>query len=205
MSISDLKRHYQELFRQHGVSHNSVQWSSRETQAKRFQHLVSLVSPKDSVLDVGCGFGDLASYLCEETGFQGRYLGVDFVDEFIQHGKQDVRAIISYQLLDAAQGDLPKNYDWVVASGIFNNELPDNWGQLKTILARMFAAADTGVSFNLLSTYVDYRSPGLCYYDPRDVFDYCKREFTPKVVLDHGYQVKPGVIPFEFTVHLLKN
>lgn len=44
-----------------------------------------------------------------------------------------------------------------------------------------------GFSFNLLSTYADWKENHLFYGDPTYFFDYCKRNFSKKVFLLHDY------------------
>ncbi|MGQ0553985.1 MAG: class I SAM-dependent methyltransferase [Planctomycetota bacterium] len=205
MSIRDLKAHYRSLYQLHGDSHDALQWSSAASQERRFERLVAHIGPTESVVDVGCGFGDLLRHLCEARGFRGHYLGLDFVEEFLRTGRHDARATSEYRLLDVTREELPAGHDWYVASGIFNNAVADNAGLLRNVVGKMFAAARQGVSFNALSTHVDYQAEGLHYYDPAALFDLCKRELTPYVSLDHAYEVKPGVIPFEFTLHLRKS
>ncbi len=201
MVIQDLRSHYRALWRRHGRSPHALQWSSTQTQVRRFEALAAHVGPEDAVLDVGCGLGDLAGWLCAERGFRGRYTGVDFVEEFVEAGCRDERAQIEYVLLDVTRDALPGGHDWCLASGIFNNAVPDPQDRLQTVVGRMFAAARRGASFNLLSTHVDWRDEGLHYHDPAEVFAFCK-SLSPFVQLDHAYRVKPGVTPFEFTVHL---
>ena len=44
------------------------------------------VKEGDSVLDVGCGFGDTAIKLAHRVGAQGRVLGMDCCDAFMDYG-----------------------------------------------------------------------------------------------------------------------
>jgi SAM-dependent methyltransferase len=41
----------------------------------------------NSVLDVGCGYGNLVAYLRENQDFQGEYTGIDILPEFINAAK----------------------------------------------------------------------------------------------------------------------
>lgn len=204
--IGDLKEHYTSLLQRFGPDHRAVQWSSRETQERRFEVLCELVESRDSVLDLGCGLGDLLGYLRTRRGFRGRYLGLDLVTGFVEHARsvhaQDPDA--SFLEHDVRQTALPRGYDVVVASGIFNNRLRDNWDFLIATVRAMFEAAGKGVAFNALSTYVDYQDAGLYYCDPLALFDYVKRHLADRASLRHDYRVKPGCIPFEFSLYLLK-
>jgi SAM-dependent methyltransferase len=204
--VVDLKAHYSELYRRHGASHEAVQWSSRETQERRFDVLCDVIGPEDSVIDLGSGLGDLLGYLRREKGFEGRYVGLDVVPGFVEHARRayaaDSRA--SFAELDMMREPLPAGYDIVVASGIFNNRTSDNWGFLTGSVEKMFAAANKAVAFNALSTYVDYEDAGLYYCDPLRLFDHLKRHVAKKATLRHDYLVKPNSIPFEFSVYLFK-
>jgi hypothetical protein len=82
--------------------------------------------------------------------------------------------------------------------------LSDNWGFLLRTLQEMWLLAKERVVFNAMSTYVDYRDPGLYYVDPLVLFDYVKKNLTPRVSLRHDYLVKPGGMPFEFVMVLHK-
>jgi cyclopropane fatty-acyl-phospholipid synthase-like methyltransferase len=204
MQIPNLKAHYKKLFDLHGPNHNAVQQSSAETQFARFENLVKHLPETDSIADVGCGLGDLAWFVKNVRKQNRGYLGLDFVEEFITNGKLKDDANVSYKLLDVQSEDLPKGYDWYVASGIFNNKIDNNWDYLVKISKKMFEASTKGIAFNLLSTYVDYQDSHLHYFNPNQVFDHFKLNVSKKVLLDHSYEVKPGVIPFEYTVVVCK-
>ena len=122
-----LINHYQGLFHYYGPSHRAVQWSSLDAQTRRFAVLCEMLDTDTSVMDVGCGLGDLLGYLRREKQFAGRYLGLDFVPEFIDHAEQqasdDHQA--SFQLFDARFEGFPRGYDVVVVSGAFNNLVTD--------------------------------------------------------------------------------
>ncbi len=47
------------------------------------------VKEGDSVLDVGCGFGDTAMKLADRVGPTGRVLGVDCCDAFMDYGRKE--------------------------------------------------------------------------------------------------------------------
>jgi SAM-dependent methyltransferase len=199
-----LRAHYQGLYKEFGGDHRAVQWSSRASQAARFGVLAEYVDRDATVLDVGAGLGDFLEYLRAE-GHSGAYHGVDLVPEFTAHARKrfvgDARA--TFETQDILASTAPKA-DFVVASGLFNNRLQDNWTFLTQILGCMFGAARKAVVFNAISTYVDYQEPHLFYVDPLRLFDYAKRNLTNLVVLRHDYLVKVDSIPFEFVMVLRK-
>jgi SAM-dependent methyltransferase len=201
-----IKAHYQKLFSEHGAGHQAVQWSSRETQHERFSVLSEVVGASDRVIDLGCGLGELLTWLRQERGFTGQYLGLDLVPEFVNHARERFASdsFASFAEFDVASQALPSDYDVVLLSGMFNNQMSDNWGFLTSTLEKMYRATRSRVAFNALSTYVDYQAPGLFYVDPLRVFDHCRRQLGARVDLRHAYQLKRDTIPFEFTMLLFK-
>ncbi len=58
-----INRHKDSMLR-HGYHPNALYWSTKEMQELRFKVLADIgIQSGDSVLDVGCGFGDLLGYL----------------------------------------------------------------------------------------------------------------------------------------------
>ena len=150
--------HYQALLDHYGPGHRAVQWSSIDAQIRRFAVLSDVVTTSASVMDVGCGLGDLLSYLRDERGFKGRYMGLDFVPEFIEHATRhhvgDEQ--VSFRVFDARYEGFPRGYDVILISGAFNNLVSDRESHLEwiqTTLERAFSAAETAVAFNGLSDH----------------------------------------------------
>lgn len=72
-----------------------------------------------SVLDVGCGWGDMSLQVAELVGPTGRVVGIDCVDAFMQEGRKDA-AVKGLKNVEFRRGDaeiaLPENeFDYVVA------------------------------------------------------------------------------------------
>lgn len=202
---NNLKSYYRDLFEKHGNSPKAVQHSSKEDQFKRFKILSEHFKTKDSILDLGCGLGDFLIFL-RANGFTGRYTGIDFVQEFVNHNVKafanDTNA--SFIVLDIHQDELPKGFDHTTLSGVFNNIVRDNISFMETVVRKMFDAASTSANFNMMSTYVEYQSAELFYYDPLKVFHFCKTQLTPLVTLRHDYTLGRRSFPFEFAVTLRK-
>lgn len=201
-----LKQHYTELYKQFGSDPRAIQWSSKQTQFKRFEILCSQVETDDKILDLGCGLGDMATYLRDNKNHTGNYFGLDFVPDFISSATNrfSTDPKINFKEFDIHKDTLPNDYDVIILSGVFNNIMDDNWAFIVDSLQKMYAATNRTVSFNALSTYVDYEDDNLYYTDPLRLFDYCKKFITPTLSLQHDYLIKENSIPFEFTMHLKK-
>ena len=95
-----------------------------------------------SILDVGCGFGDLFGYLKKnKTDFD--YLGCDINEKIINVAK-DQYPDVTFVVHDFLDLKLEKKYDWVIASGIFNFKLNDNEIYIQKMLTKMFQSCKIG-------------------------------------------------------------
>lgn len=202
--ISDkLIDHYRGLLSEHGPTAKAVHWADSQSQNARFSILAEIADPLGSVLDFGCGLGDLLAHL-RQNGFGGRYCGVDIVPEFVAHVENafdgDVKAV-----LDTGDLELPRGYDFAMLSGVFNNRMDDNRAFMEDTIRRMWNAAGRGIAFNAMSSWVDYQDPDLWYVDPLEVFAFCKGELGANVVLRHDYVLREGGYPFEFAIYAYRD
>ena len=202
----DINKHYSQLFNKYGRNVKSVQWSDSITQEKRFYNLIKNIQDGSSIVDVGCGFGDLYQFIKNQEINIKKYIGIDFTREFINEAinafnKEENASFIH---ADITCEGIPSGEDWYIASGIFNNKSDDNETFLFDVISIMYDACAIGITFNLLSTYVDYFNDDLFYIDPSNVFEFCKNKISPKVSIDHSYLLKPSVNPYEYTVSILK-
>lgn len=197
-----LAKHYGDLVKRHGDAAESAQYADRETQERRMEVLCEIGVTKDSkVLDFGCGTGQMLSLLKRTIGFEGEYVGYDIsaeAIEFARGAQPDGRFEVRNVLEDPAD----EQFDYVLVSGVYNNLISDNVGFFEAASRALLAQARKGYAFNMLSRYVDYFDDGLFYADPAEAFRFCKEELSPLVTLRHDYSVRPGGIPFEFTIYV---
>ena len=130
------KTYYNSRFHIYGYDPRSLGWSVGY-QETRFKNLTMVGDLNDcSILDVGCGFGDLCGYLCEQD-IQVKYTGVDINRNFIRTARE------IYQDAHFIEGDFEEDsirgkYDWAFASGIFNLKIDDNRAFIENSLKKMF-------------------------------------------------------------------
>ncbi|HWK29030.1 MAG TPA: class I SAM-dependent methyltransferase [Solirubrobacter sp.] len=195
-----LERHYGELVEEHGAAPEAAQWSDAETQRLRLRVLAEVGDLRSAkVLDFGCGAGALLAFLEEELDFGGEYVGYDLAQPAVELAAR-LHPNGRFERRDVLADGVPEDFDYILVSGVFNNRTSDGWGFMTRILGALWPHARQGLAFNAMSTYVDYRADHLWYADPLEVFTWCRRELTPALALRHDYQVKPGVIPFEFAL-----
>ncbi len=190
-----------ESIAEHGATEAGVDWSHKHPgrQLLHFEILRQIegFSNTDSLLDVGCGFGDLAAYL-RRDGWRGDYLGIDISAETIATGKKKHPGL-NLQVKDILADPMPEQYDWVFCSGALNYKCVgcNNYDYLGQMLGAMFAQANKGVAFNLLSPLVDYEQD--ISFHPR--FD----RLLPLVTgLTKRFTLRHDFVPYEFAVYMYK-
>lgn len=198
---------YEYLCQKHGASPAAVKARDETQQKLRFINLLRCadIAKTDSFLDMGCGTGSLLHFI-RDAGFQGDYIGLDFVDEFISHAKTEFVSDknATFQTFDIENEKLPASFDWYVLSGVFNDVRDNSEDFMYSTLLKMFESSRKGIIFNSLSKYVDYEDSGLFYSYPDKVFQFCVKNLSKSVVLRTDYQLRENVIPFEYSMAVTK-
>ena len=198
----DLVTHYRNLFLQYGDTPEASQWRDRPTQEKRFEILCEIGDLEgSSILDLGCGTGHLATYL-KQRGLKISYPGIDIVQEVLHAGilkHPESRFIFPSDLCPE------ETFDYILVSGMFNNLIQDNQSFYQETPRQYFPHARKGLAVNMLSQYVDYFDDGLFYEYPEAVFKFVKENLSQRISLRNEYQLKPGVLPFEFTNYIYQS
>ena len=185
---------YDKRYAQYGFDPRSLGWN-KGRQKLRFEILTNIGNLDGcSVLDIGCGFGDLYQYLVDDKKYEIDYYGVDLNNTFIQMAKKNHPKAKFDQTNFMRLSKLNK-FDYVIASGIFEFKFPDQENILLKYLKQMHELSNEGVSVNFLSSYVDYESEGAYHANPEHIFTIGKK-LTKRAVLRHDY------LPYEFTIYL---
>ncbi len=188
---------HRDSFARHGHSPRALFWESRGVQWVRFKALAEIgVEPGDSLLDVGCGFGDLRSWLLGQD-IEVEYTGLDLSPDLIEKAKA-IHAKGEFIAGDIFDLDAkPQSFDWVLLSGALNWQLDDGGDYARRVIARMYKLCRKGVAFNMLNTnYWKGRSlHELVAFDPDEMLAFCK-EISPNCTLRNDY------LDNDFTIYL---
>jgi len=189
-------RHRDSLTR-YGYHPYSLYWSSREIQEIRFEVLAGIgIGSGDSVLDVGCGFGDFREWF-ERQGGKLEYTGIDLSPDLLEQAKHRHAGgtFLCGDLFDMEFAD--QSFDWVILSGALNEPLHDDGAYARRMIARMYALCRRGLAFNLLDAR-HLNAHDLQTHQPEVVLEYC-RALCPDCSLHDDY------LKNDFTIHMRRD
>lgn len=195
---------YNERLKTYGYHLKTLGWGGdRGRQERRFQVLMELqyFVPRGigSVLDVGCGFGDMGNYLKMHYPHV-KYTGIDINPSLIEEGKKRF-AGLDLRVGEAAAPDIgSRPYDLVCASGLFNYKLEhqDQLLYIKKTVEQFYALCNIGVSSDFMSTFVDYQQEITYHLNEFEALKIAKG-LSHRVVLRNDY------LDYEYCLYILKD
>ncbi len=206
--------YFEGLLARHGENYRALDWNSPESQKLRYQIFKEIFvygkkASNISVLDVGCGFGDLYGFFKSE-GLLSRhkihYTGFDISSKILDVARKK-HPEARFEIKDILEEDSLEKFDYIFCSGVFNIRTTDSeshLGFVKSMLSRMYDLANLGVAANFLSegalpisNIEDLNSGRYFYFKPEGIVNFC-RTICSSYVLRHDYHLG------DFTVYLLK-
>lgn len=159
-------------------------WKDSASQRTRFNAIAQQYDFNyKSVLDLGCGFGDLKLYLDEHFDLKS-YTGIDQQKAFIAAAKLRDIPQATFLHADFARCKLSK-HDVVIACGSLNYYSSDP-KYLYNVIKGMYDNANEAVIFNLLNSENFPTDALLQSYNPNDILTFC-RTLTKQSVITQGY------------------
>ncbi|MDP4998648.1 MAG: class I SAM-dependent methyltransferase, partial [Saprospiraceae bacterium] len=165
-----------------------------------------------SILDIGCGFGDLLSLIQEEKIEICSYRGWDINPDLIEAARTKFEGStindVIFEVIDISNQNIEKNISDVgYMLGLLNlnfHEDFDNLTYSKLMITNAFSAVNELLVVDFLSNRLtpDYpKEDFVFYHDPAKMLDFALT-LTPNVVLKHNYAPIPQR---EFLLALYKN
>ncbi len=200
---NDIINNQEEIYRGHFLEHGDTPEGTYNQndaiQNLRFERLINnldLSSALTTMHDVGCGICDLYQYM-KQLHIPAKYSGTDIIAEmkalaFKKHPE------VVFHVRDILDDNSNEKYDFLTLSGTFN--LPgktdkDQWRIFtREMVTKMYSLANYGISFNFLTSHADFHNKEMFYESPEDILDFCVKNLSRHVIIDHTYPI------FEFTV-----
>lgn len=189
---------YPEYYKNNKNNAQTVGWFSKKDQIVRFKKLLDIgVENGDSILDFGCGLGDLYEYMNKHYD-NFKYYGVDINQDFINKCKEKYPDVIFQKITDIS--DFKRKYDWFIASGAFTVYTPmkDMLNTIKTA----FKQTKYGMAINFLEHTHAKNSDlySIRGYDKKELYDTFLNEFKEF----HTVELHDDYLENDFTIYIKK-
>ena len=182
-----------------------VGWmDGKKNQLKRFDTLLDIgVKNGDTILDFGCGVGHMIEHI-NDIGLRVNYTGIDLNKDAIRKAKtafmvsdiMGIRPMESPTGIDFSHGsvkDIKENYDWILASGVFNYKFPK--AEMIQTVNKLLDHANKGIAFNLLE------AGHIIHPD----YEFYKKDTIPHYFNNSTQIVENYGVDLDLTVYIRKN
>lgn len=190
---------YKKRFKEFGLSPKSLLWKTKGAAHQRFRQFWAEIDfDNKSVLDIGCGFGEMGNFLVKRYK-NIKYKGVDIMPEFIKNGHL-IYPKLNLEMADFFTLTKTETYEVVLASGVLNSNVSDNMRYRKKAIKKMFELTDDCLAFNMLGGHpapLNSKDSNIWYVDSLTILKYCM-SLTPRVILRANYH------PKDFTIFMYK-
>jgi 2-polyprenyl-3-methyl-5-hydroxy-6-metoxy-1,4-benzoquinol methylase len=207
-----LRQHYEKTFDKYGATSAGVDWGTDTAKViDRYERMLKIIDKNDhqhkSLLDVGCGYGGLLSYI-ESQNLLIDYTGIDVAENMINHAMLKHKNV-TFILGDIFEVNFDKKFDYIVCNGLLTQKLDtsirDMHNYVQQLIKKMFSLCNLGIVFNLMSTHINFFSDNLYYHNPVEMLAWCFCEITNYIKLDHSYPLNSKCNgAYEYTVYLFR-
>jgi SAM-dependent methyltransferase len=191
------KAMYDEALAKHGESPKALHYLDYRSMAVRHQQLVAdLALDGKTILDVGCGMGDLLPFLYAKTA-NFNYLGVDINEGFIEIAKKRYDGH-RFKVVDPFKEKVSGRFDIVISSGVMNANTPQWLKRRQQMIEKLFKLSRETVAFNMAGAFKQVpNDQKIAYAKTSDILNFCLT-LTPRVILRSHYS------SIDFTILMFK-
>jgi SAM-dependent methyltransferase len=170
-------------------------WGLPGGQEERFRILSEAADlTGTSVLDVGCGLGDLYGYL-EKNNIPILYTGIDINPRSIALAREKYPRV-QFEAADFEEY-AGEGADYVLSSGALTFKIENHHDIYLGFIRKMFHLSRRGCAFNMLKRGEHTDDATYATYDPMEIYTFCTN-LTPKLVLRQDY------LAHDFTMYLYR-
>lgn len=180
------QRHYTPRVKSEYENHEILDWGDKDAQFKRFEILSQNVDLKSkTLLDIGCGLGDLYRHLSKTGNLPLSYTGSDIVEAMINLAKEQ-QPECSFICSDVFSHPPTEKFDVIYCSGIFNLHTENNLEYLEYVTenCQNLTSDSPTIVFNFLHHRTPKKYDHCFYYDPEQVVKILKKHFSDITLID---------------------
>ena len=192
---------YQRRFKKYGGHSRALKWEHAGAKHQRMRHLTGELNfTGKTVLDVGCGFGDV-TWIIKKRAKNFTYTGVDIVPEFIEVAKKRYPQH-KFLIGDYFAKPLDENFDIVLCSGALNSNVPDNMDWRKRAISAMWEHTKRALAFNMSGGHSqpeNREGSNTWYAVSFEILKYCLSLTRKVIFLQHYHATDFTIILFRKT------
>ena len=173
-----------------------VGFDTTEQQRDMYDIATEEIEPGESILDFGCGRGDLYDFLYRKDGEVPTYKGIDINEPLINTGIEKYAPDINIECKDWNILDSSSISDWCVNIGSlctrYDGSSKSDEELVTNTIDKMMSLCKVGSVLILFSSYMpdDVKEEEFLITDPTKIFDYVIKKYgrdTGNVILDHAH------------------
>ena len=189
-----------------GIAYLGVDWPNPHDADMRYQVMLEVIKKNTegnvSLLDFGCGASHLYEYILRERIQNIKYSGLDLSEKFVNVSKKKYPHI-RYYCLDILEDNLQlPDFDYIVVNGVFTEKrelsFEEMFSYFKRVLSCLFKKAKRGLSFNVMSSHVDWEREDLFHLPLDTLIAFMTKELTRDFIIRNDYGL------YEYTTYLYK-
>lgn len=185
-TIMHYHRHRHRLAEYRHGTMESLGWRNVTSQLARYQTLIKVGELTGaSILDIGCGYGDLKAFLdLHYADFD--YIGIDQMPEFIAEARARYadHSMTAFYQTDFTTAALPQ-VDYVIASGALGYRC-NHIGFYTGMIGKLYHSARIALAFNMLDNRQFPQHDLLVGHEREEILAYC-RTLSPHVACLNDY------------------
>ena len=198
--------HYESCLAKHGDTHLGVDWPKARDAETRYRVMLELIrSPRPRIvklLDFGCGASHLYEHIVA-NGIRGiDYTGLDLSPKFVELSRKKFpkNRYICADILE--EPDAVPASEYIVMNGVFTEKRDLTFDEMlayfERTLTAVFAKAQGGIAFNVMSKHVDWERKDLFPLPFETLARFLIRALTRNFVIRNDYGL------YEYTTYVYR-
>lgn len=205
---SEIYKHYESCFEQHGDTSKGVDWPNEDDARIRYRVMLDVVDfdPEmpfktwPSLLDFGCGLSHFYEYL-EEEGPDFHYTGVDISEKFIEESRKKF-PLNEYHCVDVLEENTLPTADYTIANGVFTEKrsmtYQEMFDYMCEVLCELWKVTNKAMAFNVMSKNVDWERDDLFHVSMDELSAFVCEKLSRNFVIRNDYGL------YEYTMYVYR-
>ena len=197
---------YSDLLKEKGFGVDAVASKHQTYKELRYDKLSQVFRNDNnsfSLHDVGFGLGHYYEFLKKKchNNRSFTYSGSEVTTRFVEESAK-LYPECNFICRDIAEQPYDDHYDYLIFAGTFYHLIDttekDFTKYIEALLTNAFIMCDRGLAFNFITSYVEYKKPGLFYGDIQEIINFIVKKLSRFFTIDHSYPL------YEYTICVYK-